>query len=130
VNEIFKPIGDALEAIKLKFIGWFLKNPFFQKLFGVGGKAFLDCFLAVKTITTILAIKEAVTSFITTLAALGTPAGWVTFVVNLICGWHNLKSAIDSLKAAWNTVNNPPTKYNNYGKMAGFIVRAVGGMTD
>jgi len=126
MTEMWKPIGDALESIKQKIIGWFMRNTFFAKM-GNNGTGFLNCFLSIKTITTNLAVLGAVTKFFTTIAGLATPIGWVNLVINLVCGWQFFKMGIDKLKEAWKAVN-APSKNNAYGQMFGFFMKAVGGL--
>jgi len=120
--EIWKPIGNALEKLKQKIIGWFMKNTFFAKL-GNNGTGFLNCFISIKTVST---IASFVTIFFSLLAKATTPVGWVSMVINLVCSWEYLKMGIEALSAAWKATNIPE-KYNSYGKMFGYLIMAIGG---
>jgi hypothetical protein len=122
VTAIFKPIGEWLDSLKIKLINLLMKNTFFRAL----GENFLKCFISLKGISSVIGVVSAISNFASVVAALITPIGWVNFVVNLVCGWEKLKLAIASLKAAWNATV-PATKYNEYGKVAGYFILAAGG---
>jgi len=125
VAEIFKPIGDILEKLKHKFIGWLMRNPYFQSL-GTEKQGFLLCIIGLRSILGIVGVVTGIMTFFSVLAALLTPVGWVTLVINLICGWTHLKRSIEEMKLAL-AATIKSTKYHHFGRWAGHLISAIGG---
>jgi len=120
LKTIFKPVNELFKSIKQKFMNWLMKSPYMRKYVPM-----INCIIALPAAKAIVALISALTGFVPALTALSTPIGWANLLVNLICGWENLKSAIDSFKKAW--ADNTVLKFNYYGKALGYIIATISG---
>jgi len=120
LTDLITPILTALENIRQKVVNWLTASPHMIKY-----RALVNCLLTVKGVQAIKGLVDAFTSLTSTITALATPAGWVDLLVNLICGWQSLKSAVESLQSAWNATADPKLKFNSYGKALGHMLNAI-----
>lgn len=120
-KEIFQPVLDLWDDIKKKFTEWLSKHPMMEKVFN-----FLNCFITNKGLQGMKGLYDSIKNLLALIPILGTPAGWVTLVVNLICGWEDLKAGIEFC-AQGIKESDRPKKYNYFGKFFGRIVKAIAG---
>jgi hypothetical protein len=122
LKTIFQPVSDLFDKIKQKVITYFTTNPLVQQAI-----KFFKCLIsngAVRAIKTLISVVKNTISLIPSLA---TPAGWVTLLINLICGWKDLRDAVGFLQKAWKE-NDRLVKYNYIGKFTGRTLKAIAGV--
>lgn len=117
IKRVIKPLGEAFENIKAKIMG-FINSPWVQNAILI-----FNCIKqAVGAVQTLI---KTITGFVSNIAALGSPAGWIKLLVNLICGWETLKAAIEQFKHSW--TQPAPAKWNHFGRGLGNLVKAIAG---
>ncbi len=121
INKILEPIYKEFEKIKVKFLAWLERNPMMKKLF-----LFAKCFITNGGVKGIKTLYNAVKSIVELIPKLGTPAGWIELLVNLVCGWESLKDGIGFLTQGLNQADKKK-KYNLYGRFLGKIFEAIAG---
>ena len=119
LKTIITPILTAIENLRVKLVMWLTQSPQMLKY-----RELVNCLISINTLKAIKGLFDALMGFITIVAALNTPAGWVDLLINLICGWQSLKNAILAFKSAW-TQANVLIKFNSYGKALGFMLNAI-----
>jgi len=122
INTLLQPVYALFDAIKAKVIAWMSKSPLLVKLLAIG-----QCLYKNDVVKGIKGIFNAVKGMIELIPKLATPAGWIELVVNLVCGWEDLKNGIESLVAAIAEKADRLKRFNLYGKFAGFIFKAIAG---
>jgi len=118
---LLKPILDFFDSLKVKFNAFLEKNPVLKIWF-----EFVKCFLKNDGIKAIKGLFETLSSFVSAIGALATPAGWVKLVINLVCGWEDLRDGINFLKLGFKE-KAKPAKYNFYGRFIGKFMKAIAG---
>ncbi len=121
IQEKVKPVLELYEDIKAKFTNWLSKHPIMEKTFN-----FLKCIITNKGAQGIKAMVDAVKSLIALIPKLGSPAGWITLIVNLVCGWEDLRDGIQFLLSGMKETDRKK-KYNFYGKFTGKLIKAIAG---
>lgn len=121
LKTIFKPVMDLFDKIKTKIVHFITTNPTIQKAL-----AFFKCMLSNGAVRAILTLIKVIKGFITLIPTLATPAGWVQLLVNLICGWKDLRDGIKFLGQGFSTTDMP-TKFNYFGKFTGRLLKAASG---
>jgi len=119
LKTIMTPMLTAIENLKQKLVMWLTQSPQMVKY-----RELVNCLINLNTLKAIKGLYDALMGFISTVTALATPAGWVDLLLNLICGWASLKSAIEAFKSAWGQ-GNVLLKFNSYGKALGFMLNAI-----
>ena len=120
---IIKPICDFFNKMKDSFSAWISKHPLVKVALEFGeciknhhfGKS------AYRFALFYLGFRELI-------PIIWTPIGWAKIVVNLICGWKDIKEAIElmiSIKAQ----KDKKIRYNHIGKIVGHITAAIAGAT-
>lgn len=122
IKEKIAPIVDMFEAIKAKVVA-FTKNPIIQKLI-----TFYNCLKTFKGLAA--GIVSIITSWITLIGELSTPAGWVKLVIKLICAWEELAKAIGYLKEAFAPQVTAPIKWQKIGQFVGKLIYTIGNSDD
>lgn len=120
LQTIIKPIGEIFQKMKDRFVGLLTKSPIMQKY-----AKMLSCFINMKTVQAAKTLYAKIFGFVGVLTSLSGPTGWISLVVNLICGWEKLKAAITLMAAAWKQ-GDLGKKYYGYGQALGNIILATG----
>jgi len=121
LDTLLKPLFDLFEKIKAKIMNFLTKHPLLLKLL-----LFARCFLENNGVKAIKTLVTALTALVSLVPKLATPAGWVEVIVNLICGWKDLKEGIDFLKKGLDE-KDKNKRFNFYGKFTGKIAAALAG---
>jgi len=69
-------------------------------------------------------MHQTVKAFVELIPRLASLHGWIQVIVNLICGWKEVKEAITILKAALND-GNAVKRYHGFGKFVGLFVKVT-----
>jgi len=93
----------------------------FSKLY-----TFVKCLMDKNLIKGVKGLYDTVTGMIELIPLLSTPVGWIKLVVNLVCGWEDLKNGINALTSGISE-SDRLKKFNYYGKFAGFFFKAIAG---
>jgi hypothetical protein len=118
LKETFSPIVDLFEAMKAKVTA-FMQHPLIQKLI-----SFVNC---IKTFKGFAAnLIAIVSSWISLIGELATPAGWVKLVIKMICAWEDLAKAIGYLKEAFVKGVTAPVKWQKIGQFLGKLIYTIG----
>lgn len=118
ITDKIAKIVEIFEAFKAKVIA-FYKSPLVQKLI-----QWYNCIQTFKALAA--GIKSIITSWITLVGELSTPAGWVKLVIKLICAWEDLGKAIGYLKEGLDKKNSAPVRWQKYGQFLGKLVHTIG----
>ncbi len=118
---VFKPLADLWESLKQQFEDFLAKNPLLKVIF-----EFTKCFIQNDGVKNIKKLFKIFKSFVAQITSLATPTGWVNLVVNLVCGWEDLRDGINFFKMAWKEAQKP-AKYNYYGRATGKFMKAIAG---
>ncbi len=119
LDNTVQPIYNILEKTKVKLIEWLQKNPVMKKLYD-----FAKCFFNNNAINGNKTIFDAISSIVELIPKLSIPAGWIEFLVKIVCGWESLKKSIEFLIKA-NKETDRLKKYHLYGKFMGRLVEAA-----
>ncbi len=119
--KVFKPVSDLFDSIKQKIINFYTTNPLIQKVI-----KFVKCFLKNGIVRAVKNLIKVFKGLITLIPTLGSPAGWVQLLVNLICGWKDLKIGVEFLLKGLKETEKL-VKFNDFGKFAAHMLKACVG---